>query len=95
MLKCNLQEQSNDNVSLKAKTSSKVNFRRSSHYNIDNYLHQTSDELSEKILLSPIMSQSPSFVNFLLEEDPFDYEIVNIDRNLLTVPQVLSKHVLV
>ncbi|XP_045516923.1 cilia- and flagella-associated protein 61-like isoform X2 [Pieris brassicae] len=76
-------DQSYDNVSLKTKPTNKVNFRRQSTYNID--LHN-SEDLSDR--LSPILSQCTSFVDFLLEEDPFDYDIVNIDCNLLTVPRV-------
>ncbi|XP_045484649.1 cilia- and flagella-associated protein 61-like [Pieris rapae] len=76
-------DQSYDNVSLQTKPKSKVNFRRQSQNTID--LH-SSEDLSEK--LSPILSQRSSFVDFLLEEDPFDYEIVNIDSTLLTFPRV-------
>ncbi|CAK1543044.1 unnamed protein product [Leptosia nina] len=88
-------EQSNDNVSVKTKTS-KVNFRRSSasvgrSFSSLHRHQESSEDMSEKILLSPILSRRTSFVEYLLEEDPFDYEIVNIDHKLLSVPEVLSQ----
>nr|XP_037873073.1 cilia- and flagella-associated protein 61 isoform X2 [Bombyx mori] len=33
-------------------------------------------------------------INYLLDEDPFDYDIVNIDQTLLNIPEVLSYELL-
>lgn len=74
------------------KSHSKVNFVR----NIittqsDDYKHQYSEDYSERELRSSNISLNVSqSVANILEEEPFDYEIVNIDKGLLTVPEVLS-----
>nr|XP_034832777.1 cilia- and flagella-associated protein 61-like [Maniola hyperantus] len=62
----------------------------------DNFFsNQTSEDYSEKELISPVPSTltSQSLAN-LLDDDPFDYEIVNIDNKLLNVPEVLSSEFL-
>ncbi|XP_045500084.1 cilia- and flagella-associated protein 61-like [Colias croceus] len=90
-------EQSTDNVSLRPRSPSKVNFahRSSMRYSFDClYLHsKTSDDYSDKVFITPVQSHT-TFVDCLLDEDPFDYEIVNIDHHLLTVPEVLSREFL-
>ncbi|XP_039757377.1 cilia- and flagella-associated protein 61-like [Pararge aegeria] len=61
----------------------------------DFFYKQTSEDYSEKELMSP----SPSMltnrsVADLLDGDPFDYEIVNIDKVLLSVPEVLPSELI-
>nr|XP_026494601.1 cilia- and flagella-associated protein 61-like [Vanessa tameamea] len=83
----------------KTKTHSKVNFDRKSamRKSFDHFYYRNQySEDSERELNSPTPSTAtnPSFVNYLLDDDPFDYEIVNIDNRLLTVPEVLSSEFL-
>lgn len=54
---------------------------------------QPSDDYSDKIYIQspdPSISTDFSITDYLLEDDPFDYDIVNIDTNLLTIPEVVS-----
>ncbi|KAJ0176178.1 hypothetical protein K1T71_008352 [Dendrolimus kikuchii] len=72
-----------------------VNFKRNAamRHSMDHiiYRQQTSDDFSEKDSLARTPSQTTlSFTDILLEEDPFDYEIVNIDKSLLTIPEMVS-----
>ncbi|XP_050344624.1 cilia- and flagella-associated protein 61-like [Nymphalis io] len=83
----------------RTKTHSKVNFDRKSamRRSFDHFYYSKQySEDSEREISSPTPSTATnlSFVNCLLEDDPFDYEIVNIDNRLLTVPQVLSYELL-
>ncbi|XP_047534346.1 cilia- and flagella-associated protein 61-like [Vanessa atalanta] len=83
----------------RTKTHSKVNFDRKSamRKSFDHFYYRKQySEDSERELNSPTPSTAtnPSFVNYLLDDDPFDYEIVNIDNRLLTVPEVLSSEFL-
>ncbi|XP_075977373.1 cilia- and flagella-associated protein 61-like [Anticarsia gemmatalis] len=72
--------------------SCKVNFRDNARmrHSLDHIIvkHHDSDDLSDKLYFypsSPHMSQTTllSIIN-MLDEDPFDYEIVNIDKSWLT-----------
>ncbi|CAH0726953.1 unnamed protein product, partial [Brenthis ino] len=73
------------------KSHSKVNFVRNITTQSDDYKHQYSEDYSERELRSSNISLNVSqSVANILEEEPFDYEIVNIDKRLLTVPEVLS-----
>lgn len=88
---------SKENISdAKRKEHNKVNFKRNAamRHSMDHliYHQRTSDDFSERDFLAKTPSQATlSFTNdFLLEDDPFDYEIVNIDKSLLTVPEMAS-----
>ncbi|CAH2258829.1 jg12557 [Pararge aegeria aegeria] len=83
----------------RAKGLSRVNFdcqADKSRKRFDDFFYkQTSEDYSEKELMSP----SPSMltnrsVADLLDGDPFDYEIVNIDKVLLSVPEVLPSELI-
>ncbi|XP_052742289.1 cilia- and flagella-associated protein 61-like [Bicyclus anynana] len=88
------EKQSKTKISHKrGKGLSKVNFD-CQHDARDSFDHifykQTSEDYSEKdVSPSPSVVIDPSVAN-LLDVDPFDYEIVNIDNILLNVPEVLS-----
>lgn len=79
-----------------AKIPSKVFFRHNSvmENSTDRVFHrkETSDDYSTKFYaMSPTLSLVSNIsVAHLLDEDPFDYEIVNIDAKLLTAPHVPS-----
>ncbi|KPI92613.1 Uncharacterized protein C20orf26-like [Papilio xuthus] len=79
------------------KTSSKVIFRHISltedRYDRVYMKKDVSDDYSVKLGgTSPTVSLiSNASVAELLDEDPFDYEIVNIDTKLLKVPRVISR----
>ena len=73
------------------KVYSKVNFDGKTTSIIDDYKQNSSEDYSERELHFPsvYIETSQSIIN-ILEDDPFDYDIVNIDNRLLTVPEVLS-----
>ncbi|CAG9583144.1 unnamed protein product [Danaus chrysippus] len=84
-----------DKSSKRSKSASKVNFdsegmtkRSFEHF----YYPNTSEDFSEKEINSPSLSvaTNPSIMNFFLDDDAFEYEIVNIDKTLLTIPEGLS-----
>ncbi|OWR42822.1 hypothetical protein KGM_211353 [Danaus plexippus plexippus] len=84
-----------DKSSKRPKSASKVNFdsegiakRSFEHF----YYPNTSEDYSEKEINSPSLSvaTNPSIMNFFLDDDAFEYEIVNIDKTLLTIPEGLS-----
>ncbi|CAK1582874.1 unnamed protein product [Parnassius mnemosyne] len=85
---------SHENIAVprSTKTPSKVIFRHNSvtesSFDRVYFKKEISDDYSNKIYRTSTMSNL-SVAN-LLDEDPFDYEIVNIDSKLLTVPRVLS-----
>lgn len=56
------------------------------------YKKENSDDYSTKFYaMSPTLSLVSNIsVAHLLDEDPFDYDIVNIDTKLLTTPHVPS-----
>ncbi|XP_030023173.1 cilia- and flagella-associated protein 61-like isoform X2 [Manduca sexta] len=90
-------EASSEHLDSQPKKISKVNFRRNAamrrSMDLIMYRQQHSDDISDNIYMnSPSMPRSPrySFAKYLLEDDPFDYEIVNIDKKLLSVPDVVS-----
>ncbi|CAG4996675.1 unnamed protein product [Parnassius apollo] len=93
-----LQRTSHENIAepRSTKTPSKVIFRHNSvmdsSFDRAYFKKQISDDYNDKnYRLSTTMSiMSNISVANLLDEDPFDYEIVNIDTKLLTVPRVLS-----
>ncbi|XP_013136232.1 PREDICTED: cilia- and flagella-associated protein 61-like [Papilio polytes] len=84
-------------VEPRIKTSSKVIFRHISltedRYDRVYMKKDVSDDYSVKLGgTSPTVSLlSNASVAELLDEDPFDYEIVNIDTKLLKVPRVISR----
>ncbi|XP_063625473.1 cilia- and flagella-associated protein 61-like isoform X1 [Cydia splendana] len=77
------------------KTSSHVFFKKNAamRHSMDQlFFNKHSDDYSDKVY---IPSRSPSMAtnmshrpSVILEEDPFDYDIVNIDSSLLAVPEV-------
>ncbi|XP_059061704.1 cilia- and flagella-associated protein 61-like [Achroia grisella] len=75
------------------KKSSKVNFnRRNSRRSMQELIStRFSDDMSDKMYAdSPTQSQTSYSVIDLLEGDSFDYDIVNIDKSLLTIPEMQS-----
>ncbi|XP_045451891.1 cilia- and flagella-associated protein 61-like [Melitaea cinxia] len=77
----------------KIKSQSKVYFDRKSavRQSFDHFYYNNSEDYSEREIHSPTPSNTTNLsVANLLDDDPFDYEIVNIDHRLLTVPEVLS-----
>lgn len=75
------------------KSQSKVYFDRKSavRQSFDHFYYNNSEDYSEREIHSPTPSNATNLsVANLLDDDPFDYEIVNIDHRLLTVPEVLS-----
>lgn len=54
---------------------------------LDHVMYNTSDDYSDRILMhSPTLSISDDLaMHVMLDEDPFDYDIVNIDVSLLTI----------
>ncbi|KAM3962000.1 LOW QUALITY PROTEIN: cilia- and flagella-associated protein 61-like [Aphomia sociella] len=80
----------------KTQKSSKVNFGHGStqRRSMEQFLNKPllSDDFSENMYVdSPTQSQTTSYsVADLLEGDAFDYDIVNIDDNLLTMPEMQS-----
>ncbi|XP_045773728.1 cilia- and flagella-associated protein 61-like isoform X4 [Maniola jurtina] len=82
----------------RAKGLSRVNFECQTEpkERFDNFFsNQTSEDYSEKELISSAPSALTCLsVTNLLDDDPFDYEIVNIDDKLLNVPEVLSSEFL-
>ncbi|KAI8432146.1 hypothetical protein MSG28_004620 [Choristoneura fumiferana] len=76
------------------KSSGRVNFGENAamRRSFDHlYFIQQSDEFSDQAFMtSPTPSLIPPNKAVYLEADPFDYEIVNIDYKLLTVPDVAS-----
>ncbi|KAL0828898.1 hypothetical protein ABMA28_003801 [Loxostege sticticalis] len=85
----------NLNVNKSRQKSSKVYFgRNAARKSLEQiiYKHRHSDDYSDKVYVeSPRQSQVTGIsITDLLEEDPFDYEIVNIDNELLAIPEALS-----
>ncbi|CAH2090284.1 unnamed protein product [Euphydryas editha] len=77
----------------KIKSQSKVYFDHKStmRQSFDHFYYNNSEDYSEREIHSPTHSIGTNLsVANLLDDDPFDYEIVNIDHRLLTVPDVLS-----
>ncbi|RVE46982.1 hypothetical protein evm_008366 [Chilo suppressalis] len=92
-------QESEENLRTRSsKQSSKVNFGKHAmrksfdHIIYRSQLQYQSDDYSEKIYpFSPSQSRNTAYsVTDLLEADPFDYEIVNIDYDLFNIPEVSS-----
>ncbi|XP_052750264.1 cilia- and flagella-associated protein 61 [Galleria mellonella] len=85
---------SKEKVDQTPKMSSKVNFGHSigERHSMEQLRNKTfSVDLSENYTTSPTQSQTTNYsVIDLLEGDTFDYDIINIDKKLLTVPDVNS-----
>ncbi|KOB75275.1 Pas pac sensor hybrid histidine kinase [Operophtera brumata] len=60
--------------------------------NMEHIIHYTSDDYSDRVFMrSPTVSQTTNqSLNVFLDEDPFDYDIVNIDVSLLTIGRTSS-----
>nr|XP_049700690.1 cilia- and flagella-associated protein 61 [Helicoverpa armigera] len=75
----------NKSTSKSTRRVSKVSFTGHAP-NFDHMIKSTSDDFSDRTVFSPRESDTTSLYSVvnLLDEDPFDYDIVNIDTTLLT-----------
>lgn len=65
---------------------------RKARINMDSLVTRISEDYSVKKAESPTTSQASfkSTETLTLDDDPFDYEIVNIDKSLLSLSEALS-----